>query len=596
MLTGEQIDVPVAMKLGLVDFVVDDTENLDAVFERKLSNARGLNSHAKVLIRASTWGDSLYQSLSHFASDENTQLDTQDSECLSLSVSTQDKNCTLRIEDRTHRAGSFEIGQSLKKLMLQIKDVMEGDSATRVLKIEIAGSQTTSSEAGVDTVDASVSRSTQMLMINFLDHLQRIPHLTACTCEGDLSSLGICIICSCDWVSAHEDVVLPVSQLNSDNVLCPITLKCLEHRAGSTTLYSCLSARESIKSAELCRNGIVTEVVTASEEGSLQNAIARALKLPHLAASATTDMMGCSLTPGALMEAVWDFSLSTQDQIGDDPIYSVAESDSMLGSTFTVDVSCSVNDLEKRISILTSISALLDVGIAVGEQRFLVLDGLSGEESSASSSQREGDLKYSLIHAQTSLIRKLQDFSGILVVVSKGHMTSDALIAVGFADIVIAQDQATFSFPEVKRGLVPGMVSLAAKQRLPEHACRRLMLTGEQIDVPVAMKLGLVDYEVAQDWDVEKKAFLMRLRRTQKHLLSTIKTSLPVKSIEDASVIMSSLIFGEYDIDDKGGDDLIALSVDGSIACIELRTRHLTFAFASRFRSIVMSLQQDANI
>ena len=365
MLTGEQIDVPVAMKLGLVDFVVDDMENLDAVFERKLSNARGLNSHAKVLIRASTWGDSLYQSLSHFASDENTQLDMQDSECLSLSVSTQDKICTLRIEDRTHRAGSFEIGQSVKKLMLQIKDVMEGDSTTCVLKIEIAGSQTTSSEAGVDTVDASVSRSTQMLMINFLDHLQRIPHLTACTCEGDLSSLGICIICSCDWVSAHEDVVLPVSQLNSDNVLCPITLKCLEHRAGSTTLYSCLSARESIKSAELCRNGIVTEVVTASEEGSLQDAIARALKLPHLAASATTDMMRCSLTPGALMEAVWDFSLSTQDQVGDDPIYSVAESDSMLGSTFTVDVSCSVNDLEKRISILTSISALLDVGIAV---------------------------------------------------------------------------------------------------------------------------------------------------------------------------------------------------------------------------------------
>ena len=106
-----------------------------------------------MLIRASTWGDSLYQSLSHFASDENTQLDMQDSEGLSLSVSTQDKICTLRIEDRTHRAGSFEIGQSVKKLMLQIKDVMEGDSATRVLKIEIAGSQTTSSEAGVDTVD-----------------------------------------------------------------------------------------------------------------------------------------------------------------------------------------------------------------------------------------------------------------------------------------------------------------------------------------------------------------------------------------------------------------------------------------------------------
>ena len=95
------------------------------------------------------------------------------------------------------------------------------------------------------------------------------------------------------------------------------------------------------------------------------------------------------------------------------------------------------------------------------------------------------------------------------------------------ADIVIAQDQATFSFPEVKRGLVPGMVSLAAKQRLPEHACRRLMLTGEQIDVPVAMKLGLVDFVVddTENLDAVFERKLSNARGLNSHAKVLIRAS-----------------------------------------------------------------------
>ena len=77
-----------------------------------------------------------------------------------------------------------------------------------------------------------------------------------------------------------------------------------------------------------------------------------------------------------------------------------------------------------------------------------------------------------------------------------------------------------------------------------------------------------------------------------------MKDSLPVKSIEDASVLMSSLVVGDFtsDLDGKGGQDLVRLTFDGSIACIELKSRHLTFALAGSFQSIVKSLKANMDI
>jgi hypothetical protein len=72
------------------------------------------------------------------------------------------------------------------------------------------------------------------------------------------------------------------------------------------------------------------------------------------------------------------------------------------------------------------------------------------------------------------------------------------------ADIVFAEETSTFSFPEVRRGLVPGMVSLAAKQRIPEHVCKRLMLTGEQVGGSDAFHLGIVDHLVDDVQSVER--------------------------------------------------------------------------------------------
>lgn len=63
-------------------------------------------------------------------------------------------------------------------------------------------------------------------------------------------------------------------------------------------------------------------------------------------------------------------------------------------------------------------------------------------------------------------------------------------------DIVIAADDVTFAFPEVRLGLVPAVISVPLRRRMPTQAMRALFLTGEAFDAQRAETLGLVDVAV----------------------------------------------------------------------------------------------------
>jgi methylglutaconyl-CoA hydratase len=64
------------------------------------------------------------------------------------------------------------------------------------------------------------------------------------------------------------------------------------------------------------------------------------------------------------------------------------------------------------------------------------------------------------------------------------------------SDIVIAQDNAVFSFSEVKLGLAPSTILPYALTRLNEHQAKYLMFTGKRISADEALSLGLVDFTV----------------------------------------------------------------------------------------------------
>ncbi|OBC15402.1 enoyl-CoA hydratase [Mycobacterium sp. 852013-50091_SCH5140682] len=60
-------------------------------------------------------------------------------------------------------------------------------------------------------------------------------------------------------------------------------------------------------------------------------------------------------------------------------------------------------------------------------------------------------------------------------------------------DLIVAAENATFGFPEVKRGLIAGEGgAVRLPHRLPHHLAMRLLLTGDPITAPVAQQYGLV--------------------------------------------------------------------------------------------------------
>lgn len=65
-------------------------------------------------------------------------------------------------------------------------------------------------------------------------------------------------------------------------------------------------------------------------------------------------------------------------------------------------------------------------------------------------------------------------------------------------DIVVAADTLRIAFPEVRRGLLPALVSVILRRKLRDGDLRELLLLGEPIDAPRALAWGLVQRVVPE--------------------------------------------------------------------------------------------------
>lgn len=76
-------------------------------------------------------------------------------------------------------------------------------------------------------------------------------------------------------------------------------------------------------------------------------------------------------------------------------------------------------------------------------------------------------------------------------------------------DLVVASSEAVFGFPEVRLGLVPGVISPYVIARIGAGAARRWFVTGERFDAAEAQRMGLVDVVVpAEGLDAEVQRVL----------------------------------------------------------------------------------------
>src|ERR1700737_1072503 len=80
-----------------------------------------------------------------------------------------------------------------------------------------------------------------------------------------------------------------------------------------------------------------------------------------------------------------------------------------------------------------------------------------------------------------------------------GHALAGGFGMVGSCDLATAVDDAQFGMPEVNVGVFPMLIMAIVFRNLPRKAAMELMLTGKRIDAAEAVRLGLINRQVAAD-------------------------------------------------------------------------------------------------
>ena len=129
-----------------------------------------------------------------------------------------------------------------------------------------------------------------------------------------------------------------------------------------------------------------------------------------------------------------------------------------------------------------------------------------------------------------------------VVAVVEGACRGGGMLFPSLATYVLATGDASFGFPEIRRGGLPGVVSVAARRRLTVAACQRYMLSGDVIGADSAAALGLVDFlGSGEDLECELQRILGRFATIDPNLLSAGKAACPASTMDEALLAMGDL-------------------------------------------------------
>ena len=95
-----------------------------------------------------------------------------------------------------------------------------------------------------------------------------------------------------------------------------------------------------------------------------------------------------------------------------------------------------------------------------------------------------------------SVLKRMLDCEKPVIAAINGAAFAGGLGLVAAADIVVAVEDALFSFSEVKIGVIPAVISVVCLRKLGSHHGMKLFLTGERFTGRQAVHYGLVHVAV----------------------------------------------------------------------------------------------------
>ncbi len=102
-------------------------------------------------------------------------------------------------------------------------------------------------------------------------------------------------------------------------------------------------------------------------------------------------------------------------------------------------------------------------------------------------------------HWVARTLQTVADTPLVTVAAAHGGAYAGGAGLVACCDFVVAADDLRIGFPEVRRGLVPALVTAVLRERLRAGDLREMMLLGEPIDAHRALSMGLVHRVVPAD-------------------------------------------------------------------------------------------------
>ena len=153
------------------------------------------------------------------------------------------------------------------------------------------------------------------------------------------------------------------------------------------------------------------------------------------------------------------------------------------------------------LDLLNELSAAVKVASDQPEERVLILRGAGAAFCTGLDLREAAD--HTKAHATAEMVARtlvtLSQTRLITIAAVHGAAVAGGAGIMSACDFVVAAERTKIGYPEVRRGLVAGLVMTFLRRQVGERNMRELLLASELIDAGRAKEIGLVNRVVAKD-------------------------------------------------------------------------------------------------
>src|SRR3954470_24865971 len=147
------------------------------------------------------------------------------------------------------------------------------------------------------------------------------------------------------------------------------------------------------------------------------------------------------------------------------------------------------------IQLLSELISAIKMASDEPEERILILRGAGAAFCTGLDLKEASD--HTKAHATADLVAKalitLSETRLVTIAAVHGAAVAGGAGIMSACDYVVAAERTKIGYPEVRRGLVAGLVMTFLRRQVGERNMRELLFSGELIDAPSAKEIGLVN-------------------------------------------------------------------------------------------------------